>query len=237
MGVFLQDPGSGNQDRRILSMADFPWATPKKPLDPRAALILGGKTPAKTIPFLEKSVQRGLFDIIILGGTLGFTFLKALGFETGRSMVASLYLSRCKEILNIAYATGVQVVLPVDHIASMKIEPNVTIKMVRRDEQIPDDMMGLDIGMDTIRLFSRYLKRARFICWHGPLGASEIANFSGGTLEIARSLARSSASVAVCGESLLSSLRKSGYIDRMDHVAENLEDMRDFIEKRMIGYE
>lgn len=214
-------------------MAEYSTNIPKKPLDPRAALVLGGRTPAKSIPFLEDVLKRRTFDIVALGGALSYTFLKAQGVKVGVSMVSDNYVPRCRQIMQMARDAGVRILLPVDHIASMKIEPEVTIKMVRRDEEIPDDMMGLDIGIETVRLYSRYLKRARSIGWHGPMGVSEIATFSGGTLEIARSLARSSAMVVVCGDALLANLRKSGYLQRIDHVAEGLDHMRQLVSERM----
>lgn len=218
-------------------MAETLISSPKKILDPKAALVLGGRTPAKTIPFLEDVVEKRVFDIVILGGTLGYTFLKAQGVKVGLSMVADMYLPVARNIMDAAMKKGIRVLLPVDHVSSVQIEPDVTIKLVRRDEQIPDDMMGLDIGIDSIRLYCRYLKRSRLIAWHGPLGVSEIGSFSGGTLEIARQLARSSAFVVVSGESLLTNLRKRGYLQRIDLVADNLETMRDKIIERMSEYE
>jgi 3-phosphoglycerate kinase len=114
-------------------------------------LILGGAKVADKIPLVTNLMDR--VRKILIGGAMAYSFLKANEFKVGRSEVEEDSLQICKDIMDKAEKNKIKLLLPVDHIAAHAIEPEVTIRMIKRSEHIPDEMMGLDIGFETIQLF------------------------------------------------------------------------------------
>ncbi|MCP4150987.1 MAG: phosphoglycerate kinase [bacterium] len=181
-------------------------------------VILGGSNLAEKVP-----VIRNLLDKtrkIFIGGAMAYTFMKAKGLNVGNSEVVDDALDICRVIIKEAEEKNVKLILPVDHIAAYAVEPEVTIRMIKKGEDIPDEMMGLDIGFESIHLFTKELKDAELIAWFGPLGVYEIDTFSAGTTEIARDVAHSSAVTIVGGGDSVIAIRKAGVAERITHLSD-----------------
>lgn len=171
-------------------------------------VILGGTRISDKIHLITHLIHRA--QKILIGGGIAYTFLKAKGVEVGRSKVEEDSLQLCRDILQKAGEKNIKIVLPVDHIAAISIEPEVTIRMIKKGNNIPDEMMGLDIGFETIKLFLWELNDAELIVWNGPLGVFEVENFSAGTIEIARGVAAKSATSIIWGSDSVAAIDKAG---------------------------
>jgi 3-phosphoglycerate kinase len=180
-------------------------------------LILGGAKVSDKIPVINNLI--GKATTILIGGAMAYTFLKAIGKKVGHSKVEDEFLKMCLDILRNAEAKGVRILLPVDHIAAVKVEPNVTIRMVEQGREIPEEMMGLDIGPETVELYVKAIRQATLVVWNGPMGVFEIDDFSGGTMAIAHAIADSSATSIVGGGDSVAAVNKAGVADKISHLS------------------
>jgi 3-phosphoglycerate kinase len=128
-------------------------------------VILGGAKVSDKIPVITNLLDKA--QKILIGGAMAYTFLAAKGENIGNSKIEKDFIDTCKDILKKAEEKQVKLLLPVDHVAAIKIEPEVTIRMVKKGKEIPDNMMGLDIGFDTIQLYIAELTGAELIVWNG----------------------------------------------------------------------
>ncbi len=180
-------------------------------------VILGGAKVSDKLPLLAYLVDKA--DVILVGGAMAYTFLKAKGMDVGYSKVEEESIELCLEIMQKAEARGVRFILPVDHIAATKIDPNITIRIIRPGEEIPGEMMGLDIGPETVEQYQAEIRRADLIFWNGPMGVFEVDAFAGGTLEIAAALADAKATTIVGGGDSVAAVNKAGVSDRISHIS------------------
>lgn len=180
-------------------------------------LILGGVKVSEKIPLINNLMNKA--KKILLGGSLAYSFLRASGVDVGGSKIEEGSLQICRDILNKAKEKNIKLLLPVDHIAAHSIEPEVTIRMIKKGEDIPEEMMGLDIGFETIQLYTQELKDAELIVWNGPLGVFELETFSAGTTEIARAVAAGSASSIIGGGHSVAAINKAGVADDITHLS------------------
>src|SRR5690606_29978579 len=141
---------------------------PQKPY----VVVLGGAKVSDKIDVINNLLNKA--DRILIGGAMMFTFLKALGKKVGSSKVEEDKLDVAKTILENAKAKKVEIVLPIDTVAAQKIEAGAEKKIFKINEGIPEGWMGLDIGPETIRLFSEKLSDAKTVFWNGPMGVFEI---------------------------------------------------------------
>ena len=181
-------------------------------------LILGGAKVADKIPVITNLLDHGARTILI-GGAMAYTFLKARGEEVGNSRVESEFLPVCTEIMKKAETLGRRLLLPIDHVSAIKIEPHITIKFNRPGEPIAPEMMGLDIGPETIELYSQEIAKAELIVWNGPMGVFEFDTFAAGTIEIARAIAAAKATSIVGGGDSVAALSKAKVADRISHIS------------------
>lgn len=180
-------------------------------------MILGGAKVSDKIPIILNLMDK--VKTILIGGAMSYTFMKAKGISVGGSKVDNDFIEMCSDILIKAEENNVKILLPVDHIASIAMEPNVTIKMVAAGEEIPENMKGFDIGIDTTQLYTKEIKEADLIVWNGPMGVFEIDLFSGGTTEIAKAVAESKALSIVGGGDTVSAIHKAGVSDKISHIS------------------
>lgn len=180
-------------------------------------LILGGAKVSDKIPVITNLLKKA--DTILIGGALAYTFLKARGNDTGMSLVEDDLVKVCKKILEDGKKSGARLLLPVDHIAAMKAEPNITIRMVKQGEEIPSEMMGLDIGFDTLEIYKKEIINSDLIVWNGPMGVFEIDTFAGGTFGIAEAIADSGAITIVGGGDSVSAINLAGVKDKITHIS------------------
>jgi len=180
-------------------------------------VILGGIKVSDKIGVIKNLIEKA--GTIIIGGAMAYTFLKAKGEEVGSSIVENKFIDVCKNILETANSKGVKILLPVDHIAANKIEPNITIRMIKPGEGIPPDMMGLDLGFSTVSIFRKAILDSQMIFWNGPMGVFEVDDFSGGTMAIAEAVAESPAISIAGGGDTISAINKAGVSENISHIS------------------
>ena len=180
-------------------------------------VILGGAKVSDKLPLLTHLVTQA--DAILIGGAMAYTFLKAEGMDVGASRVDNESLELCRDIRRQASERGVRFLLPKDHIAATKAEPNITVRIIRPGEEIPGEMMGLDIGPETVEAYQAEIGRARLIFWNGPMGVFEVDTFSGGTMAIAAAVAAAKATTIVGGGDSVAALNKAGVTAGISHVS------------------
>ena len=190
----------------------------KKPKHP-LLLILGGAKISGKLHIIDRFLDDA--GTILIGGGMAFTFLKALGVEVGRSMVDTKMVSSAKEIIVRAKRKRVKLVFPVDFVIAEAIENPKETKMVAFDS-IPDSFMGLDIGTETINIFSDYILDAGTILWNGPMGVFEKKEFENGTKALSKMLSLAfdkGVDTIVGGGESAAAVRKFGMDEKMTHVS------------------
>ena len=190
----------------------------KKPKHP-LLLILGGAKISGKLHIIDRFLDDA--DTILIGGGMAFTFLKALGVEVGRSMVDTKMVSSAKEIIVRAKRKRVKLVFPVDFVIAEAIENPKETKMVAFDS-IPDSFMGLDIGTETINIFSDYILGAGTILWNGPMGVFEKKEFENGTKALSKMLSLAfdkGVDTIVGGGESAAAVRKFGMDEKMTDVS------------------
>jgi phosphoglycerate kinase len=157
-------------------------------------LILGGAKVSDKIGVIKTMLTR--VDLMLIGGAMAYTFMKARGLAIGKSRIEEDKLDLARELFAIAAQRHVQFVLPVDHIAAANPAPEASVQSVT---SIPADKMGLDIGPRTITEFIQHLSTARTIVWNGPLGFFEVPLFAQGTLKVGEAVANLSGVTSLIG--------------------------------------
>lgn len=176
-------------------------------------VILGGSKVSDKIGVITNLVKKA--DNILIGGGMAFTFLKALGYKIGNSILDMQNVDFCKDILE-KYQD--KIILPVDIRVSKNIESSEESQIVDIGN-IDSDEIGSDIGPKSIELFQKYLKNASIVVWNGPLGMYEIEEYSIGTREILKYLEEHSIETILGGGDIVAASRKLGYMDKMSHVS------------------
>lgn len=197
----------GKEINAIKSVID----NPERPL----VAILGGAKVDDKISLIENLITK--CNTLLIGGGMAFTFLKAKGVQIGSSLVDNEKLDVAKNILKLAENNNVKVVLPIDYLCASEFSPNTKAVKVKGD--IPDTLLGLDIGSKTIKLFKNEIKNAKSIIWNGPLGVFEFKNFSKGTAEIAKTIIKFKGKAVVGGGDSVSAIKKVGKTERIYHIS------------------
>ncbi|GAB4180831.1 MAG: phosphoglycerate kinase [Calditrichia bacterium] len=196
--------------------------------------ILGGAKISGKIDVIQNLMDK--VDGIVIGGAMVFTFLKSMGKETGTSLVEDDRLDMAKEILNTAEKKGVKLILPVDVLVADKFEANAKVDTVSVDN-IPGDMMGVDIGPKSLELIKNELKNAKTVVWNGPMGAFEIEPFSKGTYGLAEFLVELTASGAVTivgGGDSAAAVNEKGLNSKLSHVSTGGGASLEFLEGKIL---
>ncbi len=189
--------------------------------------ILGGAKVSDKIGVIENLLDK--VTTLLIGGGMAYTFLRAQGFQVGKSLVEEGYIPFSMNLIEKAKGK-IQLILPSDHIAAERIEAQAKKERVR-NERIPPEWICLDIGPDTIKIFSNEIKSAQTIFWNGPMGVFEIEPFSHGTFAIAEAIAHSSAFSIVGGGDTLNILKKLNLLSKMDFVSLGGGAMLEFLAK------
>ncbi|WDV47087.1 phosphoglycerate kinase [Clostridiaceae bacterium M8S5] len=187
-------------------------ANPERPF----VAILGGAKVSDKISVIENLLNKA--DSILIGGGMTYTFLVAKGYSIGTSLLEQDKVEFAKELIEKAKAKNVNLVLPVDTVAAKEFKNDTEIKVVMSDD-IPDDMMGLDIGPKTIKMFSEIIKDAKTVIWNGPMGVFEMENFADGTNAVAKALAEADAVTIIGGGDSAAAVENSGLADKMTHIS------------------
>lgn len=178
--------------------------------------ILGGAKVSDKIGVIDNLIEK--VDSILIGGGMAYTFLKAQGYEIGQSLLEEDKMELALSLVKKAKDRNVKLLLPVDIVIAKEFKNDTDIDVVNIDS-IPEDWMGLDIGPETLKLFSEEISKAKTVIWNGPSGVFEMENFSKGTYGIAKALVDSDAITIVGGGDSASAVEKAGYADRISHVS------------------
>ncbi|MCA1950689.1 MAG: phosphoglycerate kinase [Treponema sp.] len=188
------------------------------PVKPLVAIIGGAKVSSK-IAVLESLLKNA--SALVIGGGMAYTFLKAQGYKVGSSLVEDDQLDTAKSILAAAKKVGAEIVLPVDHVCADKFDANATPVAVDGID-VPDGLMGLDVGPKTLAKYKEVLAKAKTIVWNGPVGVFEFDNFAKGTGEVAKMVAEATgrgAITVVGGGDSVAAVNKFGLAEKMSHVS------------------
>ena len=208
----MKDKGVGFLIEKEIKMLDGLFDKPQKPY----IAVLGGAKVSDKIPVIEKLIN--VVDGFVIGGAMAYTFLKAQGFEVGKSLVETEKLKYAKEMIERIEARGKTLLLPVDHVTSKSFGDISSIR-VTSDNKINDNEMGLDIGPKTIQLYKKCLSEAKTVFWNGPMGVFETPEFSKGTFAIAETMANNSGTMIVGGGDSAAAAEASGFADKMTHIS------------------
>lgn len=194
--------------------------------------ILGGAKVSSKIGVLRKLLEK--VDVLLVGGGMSYTFIKAMGYEVGTSLLEESMIEEARQILETARAKGVRFELPVDFVVAPEGKEGVPTQVVDWDK-IPKDMGGFDIGPKTVEKFGQYIQEAKTIFWNGPLGLFEVDLFARGTVEIAKKVAESAekgAIVVVGGGDTVAAIKKAGVEKSITHISTGGGASLEFVEGR-----
>jgi len=200
---------------------------PKRPF----VAIMGGAKVVDKIPVIENLLKS--VDTLIIGGGMTFTFFKAMGFETGKSLLDAENVGLAGELMEKAKAAGVEMLLPVDVVCGKEFA-NDTETLVCDRDKIPADMMGLDIGPKTAELYKKALADAATIVWNGPMGVFEMPAFAAGTRAVAEDLAESKGITIIGGGDSAAAVEQFGLADKMTHISTGGGASLEFLEGKVL---
>jgi phosphoglycerate kinase len=203
---------------------------PKKPF----VLILGGAKVSDKIGVIGNMLDK--IDAILIGGGMAFTFLKAKGYEIGRSLCESDRLDFAREMFAKADEKGVSIILPIDAVTAGEVSPDAPASVVTVDTIAPDKM-GLDIGPKTIEAFRHTLSTAKTVLWNGPMGVFEMQPFAAGTKAVAAKLAKitkDGAMTVVGGGDSAAAIAKFGFEREVSHVSTGGGASLEFFEGKVL---
>jgi len=193
--------------------------------------ILGGAKVADKIPVIENLLNK--VDTLIIGGGMAYTFLKAKGYEIGKSILDAERIGLAEEFIKKAEEKGVKLLLPVDVVAAREFSNDSEFKEFEVDS-LPQDWMGLDIGKKSIEIFTDEIKRAKTVVWNGPMGVFEMSNFATGTIKIAEALAESEAVTVIGGGDSAAAVEQFGLADKMTHISTGGGASLEFLEGKVL---
>ena len=196
------------------------------PVRPFAA-ILGGAKVADKLNVINNLLEK--VDILIIGGGMAYTFIKAQGGNIGNSLLDEEKLDYANEMIAKAKEKGVKLLLPVDAVIVKEFKNDTEFKTVPVGE-IPDGWEGVDIGEETRKLFADALKTAKTVVWNGPMGVFEFENFAAGTNAIAKTLADLDATTIIGGGDSAAAVNQLGYGDKMSHISTGGGSSLEFLE-------
>ena len=203
---------SGFLIQKELEVMGGALANPKRPL----VAILGGSKVSSKIGVINNLLN--IADTIIIGGGMSYTFAKAQGAKIGKSLLEEDWIQYAGEMVEKAKEKGVKLLLPVDGLAATEFSADAEAHLVDGVD-IPDDMLGMDIGPKTIQLYSDAVKDAGTVIWNGPMGVFEFPAFAEGTRAMAKALAETDAITIVGGGDSAAAVAQLGYADKMTHIS------------------
>ncbi len=206
-------------------------AEPERPF----VAILGGAKVSDKIGVIENLLEK--VDALIIGGGMAYTFLKAKGYQIGNSICEDDKIDLAKQLMDIAEAKGVDLLLPVGSIVGKSFAADAESKYVPSDA-MPEDWMGMDIGNITVEKFSKVIRKAKTIIWNGPMGVFEFPRFAEGTKAIAREVAMTGsekgAITIIGGGDSVAAVKQLGFGDSMTHISTGGGASLEFLEGKKL---
>jgi phosphoglycerate kinase len=212
---FVKQSAAGLLMERELAYLGKAISNPERPF----VAILGGAKVSDKIEVVENLMK--IADVLLIGGGMAYTFLKAQGQAIGKSLVENEKLDLAKKILDDARARNFKFLLPVDNVIAPEFKADATATVVEVGA-IPDDQMGLDIGPRTMTLYGAEIAKAKTIVWNGPMGVFEMPAFAKGTLAIAKAVASATEAGAISivgGGDSVAAVHQSGVSDKISHIS------------------
>jgi phosphoglycerate kinase len=230
---FVEKKAAGLLMEKELEYLGKALSHPQKPF----VAILGGAKVSDKIGVITHLMTK--VDTLIVGGGMAYTFLKAQGHEIGKSLLEADKVGLAAQILADAKTHHVKFLLPVDHVVADRMDASARIQNIGVGKPIPADMMALDIGPETVELFSTEISLARTIVWNGPMGVFEIEAFAKGTKKIAYAVADNGAAVSIVGGGdSVAAVKAAGVADKITHISTGGGASLEFLEgKKLPGVE
>ena len=182
--------------------------------------ILGGAKVADKLNVISNLLEK--VDTLIIGGGMAYTFIKAQGYEIGKSLCDDSKIDYCKEMMEKAKANGVKLLLSVDTVCVKDFPDPIDAAVdttVYPISQMPADMEGCDIGPETMKLFADAVKASKTVVWNGPMGVFENPTLAAGTLAVAKAMAESDATTVIGGGDSAAAVQQMGLGDKMTHIS------------------
>ncbi|MCL2368965.1 MAG: phosphoglycerate kinase, partial [Oscillospiraceae bacterium] len=212
---------------RELELLGGALSEPKRPF----VAILGGAKVSDKLGVIDNLL--GKADVLIIGGGMSYTFNKAEGGKIGKSLCEEDKLDYAREMLAKAKERGVKLLIPTDAIAAAEFSAEATPVPCGADD-IPDDLMGLDIGPETIKTFTAEIAAAGTVVWNGPMGVFEFPAFAAGTKAVAEALAKSNAVTIIGGGDSAAAVAQFGLTEQMTHVSTGGGASLEFLEGKVL---
>ena len=209
MVKYFDQAAAGLLMEKELRYLDMALTSPPRPFTG----LLGGAKVSDKIAVVRSLL--GKVDKLLLGGGMAYTFLRAQGLPTGRSLVEEDKIELARELLAVG---GDKLVLPLDHIVAAQFDVDAERRIVPI-EQTPDGWMGLDIGPETVSAYADVIRASKMVLWNGPMGVFEMEPFAQGTLKLAEIVAASDATSVVGGGDSVAAVHKAGVADRITHIS------------------
>ena len=192
--------------------------------------MLGGAKVSDKIQVIQSLLEK--VDVLLIGGAMAYTFLRAQGQGTGNSLVEEDQLPLAAQLLRTAADRKIPMLLPTDHVVAQKAEEGSTATTV--SGEIPQGKTGLDIGPETVKAFSKEIAKAKTVFWNGPLGMFEIKPFDAGTMAMAKALSESSALTVVGGGDSVAAVKRSGVAEAITHISTGGGASLEFLEGKTL---
>jgi len=214
---------------------DFLGNAVENPVRPFVA-ILGGAKVADKLNVINSLLEK--CDTLIIGGGMAYTFLKAKGYEVGKSLLDETKVDYCKEMMEKAEKSGKKLLLPVDAVCIDEFpspidNPSINTQVVDADK-IPADKEGADIGPKTIAMYAEAVKTAKTVVWNGPMGVFENPVLANGTKEVAKALSETTATTIIGGGDSAAAVNQLGYADKMSHISTGGGASLEFLEGKKL---
>lgn len=213
---------------------DFLGNAVENPVRPFVA-ILGGAKVADKLNVISNLLEK--CDTLIIGGGMAYTFLKAQGYEIGKSLVDDTKLDYCKEMMEKAEKLGKKLLLPVDSVTIAEF-PNPIDAPVKTEvygvADMPADREGCDIGPKTAQMYADAVKTAKTVVWNGPMGVFENPTLAAGTIAVAKALAETDATTIIGGGDSAAAVNQLGFADKMSHISTGGGASLEFLEGKTL---
>src|SRR5947209_8762966 len=230
---FVDQAAAGLLMQKELEYLGRVTTNPEKPF----VAIIGGAKVSDKIDVVRNLLNK--VDVLLIGGAMAYTFLKAQGGQVGRSLVEEDKLELARALIAEAQSKKVRLLLPADNVVAQKIDASAKTQVVKTDQGIPAEQMGLDIGPETVAAFAKEIAGAKTIEWNGPMGVFEVAPFAKGTMKIAEAIAanRGATSIVGGGDSV-AAVHQAGVADQITHISTGGGASLEFLEgKKLPGVE
>lgn len=209
---YVKDSVSGLLIAKELEIMGQALSNPVRPF----VAILGGSKVSDKIGVISNLLTK--VDTLIIGGAMAYTFIKAKGGNIGKSLCELDKIELANKLLETAKANNVKLLLPVDSVVADAFNNDAKFKTTASNN-IPDDYMGLDIGVKAIKEYTNEIQKAKTIIWNGPMGVFEMPNFANGTFKIAQAISQADAISIVGGGDSASAVINMGFADKITHIS------------------